>query len=165
MQTVSVAIADLDRDRRSSHERHLEAMPGVSLLADVASNFNATYVTRRSKPRTNITAAENEVARVKRLVPRVLLMDTSMCQDENCELVGTLRQECPGTVVLLVGTESENEELIMKALLAGARGYLSYEDVHKQMSKVADVVSRGEVWMPRKIFGKIMERVQNHEFH
>ena len=163
MQPVSVAIADVDHDRRTRYEYALRGKPDVELLANIASSVDVAFTTRRAKLRTNITVVEDELARVKRLMPRVLLMDIKLCPKENCIMLELLRRECPATLIVLVGDESGNEELIMDALEAGARGYLSHETAHQQFPKVASVVSRGEAWVPRKILGKIMDRVQHRE--
>ena len=163
MQPVSVAIADVDRGRRTKYEHALRGMAGVKLLENVASGVDAVFTTRRAKVRTNVSVIEDELARVKRLMPRVLLMDIKLCPDENCIMLESLHHECPATLVVLVGDESDSEELIMKALEAGARGYLSHEVAHHQFPKVASVVSRGEVWVSRKMLGRVMDRVQHRE--
>jgi DNA-binding NarL/FixJ family response regulator len=165
VQTVSVAISDTNYDRRSSYEYALREMPDVRLLANDESSADIPFTSRRLKSRINMTIVENELARIKRLMPRVLLMDMNLCAEERCEMLESLRRECPETLVVLVGDESGNEELIMNALIAGARGYLSHETVHHHLPKVAKVVHHGEFWVARKMLGTMMDRVKNHELH
>ncbi|MDO8413033.1 MAG: DNA-binding response regulator [Gallionellaceae bacterium] len=165
MHPITVAIADADGNRRIRYEHSLQDDLGVVLLTDVASSNEAEFETRRAKPRTNITVAENELARAMRLNPRVLLVDLNLCSDVNFSMLGSLHRQCPATfVVLLVeGSGSISEEAIMQAMEAGARGYLSRETAHHELAKVAQVVGRGEIWAPRKMLGKIMDRVLRHE--
>ena len=167
MRPVTVAISDIDRSRRTRNEHALRDVSDVTLLTNVTAANGAEFTTRRLKPRTNITIIEDEVARVRRLKPRVLLVDLSLCQDsdENCIMLKSLHHECPATLAVLVGEEAGNEDLIIKALEAGARGYLSYEAVHQHLAKVASVVNNGEVWVSRKMLGKVMDRVQGYELH
>ena len=165
MQTVSVAISDANYERRSSYEYALREMPDVRLLANDESSADILLTSRRSKSRINMTIVENELARIKRLMLRVLLMDMNLCPEDVCEMLEYLRRECSETYVVLVGDESGNEELIMNALIAGARGYLSHETVHHNLPKVAKVVNRGEFWVARKMLGIMMDRVKNHELH
>lgn len=165
MQPVTVAIADADYDRRISYEHSLRDETGVKLLTDIASSNDAKLTTRRAKSRSNIAVSENEVARARRLRPRVLLVDLDLCAEINFSMLASLHRECPETfVVLLVDDDnSTSEETVMKAMEAGARGYLSRETVHRYLSRAAQVIERGEVWVPRKMLGKIMDRVMRHE--
>lgn len=163
MQPVSVAISDTDSDRRIKFEHSLRNETGVKLLTNITSSNDAVFTTRREKSRESISVTENEVARAKRLNPRVLLVDSNLCSDAS--MLESLRQECPGTfVVLLVEDEnSMSEDMIIQAMEAGVRGYLSRENGNRHLSKVAQVVERGEIWAPRRMLGKIMDRVLRHE--
>ena len=165
MQPVTVAVADADSDRRARYEHSLRDELGVVLLTNVASSNDSTLVSRRAKSRAHISATENEVARVKRLKPRVLLVDSNLCSGEDMTMLVSLRRECHETlVVLLVADESSiSEEMIIQAMGAGARGYLSRETAQRNLSRVAQVVERGEIWVPRKMLCKIMDRVLRHE--
>jgi DNA-binding NarL/FixJ family response regulator len=165
MQPVTVAIADADHDRRLIYEQFLRDVPEVALLANGASSGNPVIHNRRAKPRNNITVIEEEVARAKRLLPRVLLVHSSLCPDENYSILRLLNRDCPSTYVVLVGDELANEELIIKALESGARGYVSHETVNQNLAKLASAIDRGEAWVSRKILGKIVNRIHGYETH
>ena len=98
-------------------------------------------------------------------MPRILLVDLNLCAELNSSVLSTLRRECPETyVVLMVDDDSiMSEDLIMQAMEDGARGYIGRETSHRLLSRVAQVVDRGEVWAPRKMLGQMMDRVLNHE--
>jgi len=165
MQPVTVAIADSDRDRRAGCERFLQNELGITLLKNVTSSAEVgndyAFVNRRLKPRNNVTASENEVARIKRLNPHVLLVNLNLCTDEECALLLSLRRECPGSLMVLLTDDSIRDNQIIRVLELGARGYMSYENVQYQLPKAIQVVGRGEAWVPRKMLGNIMDYMLN----
>ena len=165
MQPVTVAIADADSDRRARYEHSLRDELGVVLLTNVTSSNDAMFASRRAKSRAHIPVTENEVARAKRLKPQVLLIDSNLCSGGKFPMLVSLRRECPETfAVLLIDDDcSVSEDMIIQAMDAGARGYLSHEAAQRNLSRVAQVVERGEIWVSRKMLGKIMDRVLRHE--
>ena len=116
MQPVTVAIADADRSRRTMYEQSWRDASDVALLANVVSGDSHTVTDRRRTPRDSVTVIEDEVARAKRLVPRVLLVDMNLCPDEDYSILEQLHNECPLTYVVLMGDEITNDDLIIKAL-------------------------------------------------
>lgn len=174
MQPVTVAIADTDHDRRAGYERFLQGELGISLLTNVASSDEdgdenllsghpdgTGFVNRRFEPRDNVTASEDEVARIKRLKPLVLLVNLNLCSDEDTALLLSLRCECPEALMVLLTDDSAQENHIIQALEIGARGYLKSETAQLHLSKAIQVVGRGEIWVPRKMLGNIMNRMLN----
>jgi DNA-binding NarL/FixJ family response regulator len=165
MQTVTVAVADVDRERRAGYERLLHGEDGITLLSNVGvSNGDRNdhaFVNRRARQRTNILAYENEVARIKRLQPLVMLVNLDLSEDEGHALLLSLRCECPETRIVLLTDDSVQESRIIQALEVGARGYISSETVEMHLLKAIQMVGRGEAWVPRKMLGNIMDRVLN----
>lgn len=164
-QTVTVAIADTDRDRRAGYERFLQDEHGITLLRNVTSGkevgHSNDYLNRRIKPRTDISASEDEVARIKRLNPHVLLVNLNLCADEDYALLLSLRCECPGALMILLADDSVDENKIIQAFKIGARSYLKYETVQHHLSRAIQAVGHGEAWVPRKMMGNIMEYILN----
>jgi DNA-binding NarL/FixJ family response regulator len=62
---------------------------------------------------------------------------------------------------VLLTDDTVNESRILQALEVGAIGYLKNEAVELHLSRAVTVVGRGEAWVPRKMLGKIMDRVLN----
>jgi DNA-binding NarL/FixJ family response regulator len=164
-QPITVAIADIDRDRRAKYERLLEGEPDITLLKDITSGNKASIdhalVNRRLEPRKNVSASENEVARIKRLRPLVLLVNLNLCTNEDYALLLSLRRECPEALIVLLTDDSVNEDQIKRILELGARGYLKNETVQLHLSKAIRVVGRGEAWVSRKMMGDIMSHILN----
>jgi DNA-binding NarL/FixJ family response regulator len=164
-QPVTVAVADADRDRRAGYERLIQGEAGITLLTNVVSSNKAsndgTFVERRLNPRIDVTASEDEVARIKRLKPLVLLVNLNQCADEDCAFLLSLRRECPEALMVLLTDDSILERQIVQALEIGARGFLKYETVQLHLSKAVRVVGRGEAWVPRKMLGDLMGQLLN----
>lgn len=163
-QPVTVAIADVDSDRRAKHERFLQGYMGITVLTNSASSNKVNddghaFVDRRLKPRKKIEENANEVARIKRLNPLVLLVNLNLCTDEDYALLLSLRNECPDVLMVLLTDDSVREDQMQKIIEIGARGYLKYESVQLHLSKAIQVVSRGEAWVPRKMMGNMMNRL------
>jgi DNA-binding NarL/FixJ family response regulator len=165
MQPVTVAIADFDRDRRAGCERFLQNELGVTLLKNVTTSTEVgndyAFVDRRLKPRNNLTASEDEVARIKRLNPHVLLVNINLSADEECALLLSLRRECPGPLIVLLTDDKVRDNQIIQVLELGARGYLKYDTVQLHLSRAVRVVGGGEAWVPRKMLGNIMDHMLN----
>jgi DNA-binding NarL/FixJ family response regulator len=164
-QLVTVAIADTDHDRRARYERFLQGELDIRLLTNATSGIEARndheFVNRRLKPRTNVAASDDEVARIKRLKPLVLLVNLNLFNDEDYTLLLSLRRECPEALIILLADDSVQENKIIQALEIGARSYLKYETVQLHLSKAIRAVGRGEAWVPRKMLGEILDRVLN----
>ena len=73
--------------------------------------------------------------------------------------MGALHREYPETLVVLLTDKSAKEEEIMQALANGARGCLDHEAAPSYFLKAVRVVDRGEIWVTRKMLGKIMDKV------
>jgi len=159
MQPITVAIADSDWRRRTIFEQSLQGEQGIRMLTNNATNGGNVVQDRRLTPRVNITAVEDVVARTRRLNPRILLANLNQCTDEGCAMLVSLRQECPETLVVLLADESAQEDQIMLALAKGARGCVNPKSDPTHFSKAAQMIDRGEAWVPRKMLGKIMDEV------
>ncbi len=159
MQPITVAIADENAARREKFEDALQGEQGIRVLTNTTTEGHMT-TDRRQVSRDNISAIEDIVARVRRLNPRILLADLEQCAEADCAMLTSLRAECPETLVVLLSDESlQKEEQLMHALASGARGYLNPATDQIHLSKVVQAIDRGEAWVPRKMLGKIMERV------
>lgn len=164
-QPVSVAIADTNRNRRTQYERFLQSEMGIKLLTNAASNINTDdgrmVADRRLSPRSDVSASEDEVARIKRLNPFVLLVNLNLCTDDDYALLLSLRSECPEALMVLLADDTVREDQMLRIMEIGARGYLKYEAVQLHLSKAIRVVGRGEAWVPRKMMGDMMDRLLN----
>ena len=155
MQMVTVAIADTDPGRREKLEQSLQSEQDITVLTNVMSEMSSK---RRLKLRTDITEIEDVIARIGRLKPRILFVNL----DESTggiALLEALHREYPDTLVVLLTDKSVKEEEILQALANGARGCMDHEAAPSYFLKAVRVVDRGEIWVTRKMLGKIMGKV------
>ena len=164
-QQITVAIADIGGHQRLAYENLLQDERGITLLRDVASGseFGGDHglVNRRLKQRTNTSVNANEVARIKRLNPLVLLVNVNDFSDEDQELLISLRRECTDALILLLADSSVQENHLLESLELGTRGYLKNGTAQSHLSKAVQVVGRGDIWVPRKMLTNAMGRMLN----
>ena len=159
MQAITVAIVDVDQENCVQLEQSLQKEKGrIEVLREVTSGFDS-MVERRLTPRTELTRVENIIARIRRLKPRVLLVNIKRLPDVIDDLLTTLRKQCPETLILLLIDNTIGERVIMKALINGACGYLEENADASSLSKAVYAVDKGEAWVPRRMLAKIMDRI------
>jgi len=159
MQTVTVAIADTDAGRRAKLEQSLQEGPGIEVLTDVMSDRDDIAAGHEPEPHKNLVSTEDVVARITQLKPRILFVNLDLSIERECALLEALHRTCPETLVLLLTDKLVQEEQIIQALANGARGCLSHEADPFYFLKAVRVVDRGEIWVTRRMLGKIMDRV------
>jgi DNA-binding NarL/FixJ family response regulator len=160
MEIITVAIADEDNERLEKFEHSLKGEQGIRVLTNEKTREGEMTVDRRLNSRTNVSAIDNVVARIRRLNPRILLANMKQCTDADCAMLVSLRRECPETLVVLLADDNvPQEDKVMQALASGARGYLNMEKDSMHLSKAMQVIDRGEAWVPRKMLGNIMNQV------
>ena len=158
MKKVTVAIADTDPERREKLEQSLQGEQDIKVLTNIISNETEISGERRLISRTDITEIEDVVARIGRLKPRILFVNL----DESTggfALLEALHREYPETLMVLLTDKSAKEREIIQALASGVRGCLDHEAAPAYFLKAVRVIDRGEVWVTRKMLGKIMDEV------
>ena len=158
METITVAIADTDLDRRSKLEQSLQGEQDIKVLTNVISDGGPLIADRRINPRTDITEFEDVIARIGRLKPRVLFVNLDQSTG-GFALFEALHREYPETLLVLLTDKSAKDEEIMQALANGACGYLPHEAAPAHFLKAVRTIDRGEIWVTRKMLGKIMDKV------
>src|SRR5215472_12951232 len=76
------------------------------------------------------------------------------------EVVATLKAARPGLRIILMGA-GIGEENILKAIAAGAKGYIDEAADPTEFAQAFRAVSQGSVWAPRRVLSLIIERVSN----
>lgn len=163
---VTVAIADTDPGRRTKLEQFLQGEHDIRVLTNILSNegdvsSDRSDISVRDQTDSDKTpsAIDQVVARIIQLKPRILFVNLDLSIEGDCALLEALHRECPETRVLLLTDKSVQEEQIIQALANGARGCLSHETDPFYLLKAVRVVDRGEIWVTRRMLGKIMDRV------
>ena len=73
------------------------------------------------------------------------------------DLMATLKATRPGLRIIVTG--SGDEATILKAIVAGAKGYVDEAASPAEFVQAVRVVSQGSIWAPRHVFCMFIERV------
>ena len=84
------------------------------------------------------------------LKPDVVLLDISMPELDGIQVIPIIKQKSPETKALML-TASMDQDKILEALKAGAKGYLSKNTTISGLIKAIKVVNKGQLWVERKL--------------
>jgi DNA-binding NarL/FixJ family response regulator len=79
---------------------------------------------------------------------------------ESFDLLARLKAAHPHLKLIVMGSESD-EETIISAIAAGAKGYLDETATPAQVIMCIDVVASGSIWAPRKVLSEFVDRMLN----
>jgi DNA-binding NarL/FixJ family response regulator len=139
MSLTTVLIADFDKAGRVTCRRLLQPEKKIRVVGEVRSGLEA------------MTAAA-------KLKPRVLLLEPSAGGSMGVSLVSTILEKSPKTRIILL-SERASEADILDALSQGALGYLAKDRLPTSLARVVRAVAAGEAWVPRRMVGRIIDRL------
>jgi DNA-binding NarL/FixJ family response regulator len=76
---------------------------------------------------------------------------------ESYVLLGRLRTRHPEMKAIVMSAESD-DEAIMNAISAGAKGWLEETATPEQILQAVDIVLSGSIWAPRRVLSKLVDR-------
>jgi DNA-binding NarL/FixJ family response regulator len=123
-EAVRVLLADDQRLVRESLGTLLGLLPGIDLVASASDG-------------------EEAVALAEEHVPDVVLMDLRMPRVDGIEATRRLRERQPGVRVIALTTYADDES-VLGALRAGARGYLTKDASSEDIRNAILTVAKGE---------------------
>lgn len=82
--------------------------------------------------------------------------------NESLDLLARLKAARPKLRLIVVGAGAD-EETIMSAIAAGAKGYLEETAKPDQVVMCIEVVQSGSIWAPRKVLSAFVDRMLNPE--
>jgi DNA-binding NarL/FixJ family response regulator len=74
------------------------------------------------------------------------------------ESLGVIRKARPDIRMIVIGPEGD-EELVIKAIVAGARGYLDLTAGPDMVRQAIEVVTSGSIWAPRRLLSRLIDRL------
>lgn len=92
---------------------------------------------------------------VKELKPDVALVDLRMPEMDGLQAIEQIRAEVPQVAVLILTTYNE-DELMLRGLQAGARGYLLKESSQETLLHAIRAAARGEMLMQPNVMARIL---------
>jgi len=75
-----------------------------------------------------------------------------------------LKAACPGLRIIVTGSGAD-DETILKALAAGAKGYVDQAAAPLEFVQAIRLVNQGSVWAPRRVLSTFIERVATSPGH
>jgi DNA-binding NarL/FixJ family response regulator len=101
-------------------------------------------------------SAKEALLEVQRIQPDVVLMDLRMPEMEGTEAIAELRRIQPD-IRILVLTNYEADEDILRALQAGAMGYLLKNTPHEEIVQAVEMVYENKRCVPPNIAQRLLE--------
>lgn len=89
------------------------------------------------------------------LNPDLVILDMALPELNGLEILPIIKQKNPETRCLIL-TDTRDERTTIKAIRAGAKGYLSKNTNTSDIIKAIRVVCQGEFWIERKIVNKFL---------
>ncbi|MCB9134146.1 MAG: response regulator transcription factor [Anaerolineales bacterium] len=92
---------------------------------------------------------------VPQLNPDVILMDLQMPRMDGITAIGHLRREHPHVAIVILTTFNE-DELMLRGLQAGARGYLLKDTDRQTLLDTITAAARGETLLKPEILSRVL---------
>jgi len=124
MNKIRVLLADDHQLMRSGIRLMLEREPDISVVGEASDGREA-------------------VALAKSLRPHVIVMDIGMPNLNGIEAANQMTQENPELAIMIVSMHPD-ETYVLRALKAGARGYLLKDSAEADLIKAVHVVANGK---------------------
>ncbi|MGA2328764.1 MAG: response regulator transcription factor [Bryobacteraceae bacterium] len=123
---VRILLADDHAILRSGLRRILESYPGFVVAAEAASGAEAVALAREHQP-------------------DVAIVDVGMPGLNGIEATAQILRRSPLTAVLILSMHSD-ERYVVRALKAGARGYLLKDSVERELVQAIQAIHAGETF-------------------
>ncbi|MGB2899608.1 MAG: response regulator transcription factor [Candidatus Acidiferrum sp.] len=96
------------------------------------------------------------VQKAKELKPDVAVVDIGMPELDGVEVARQIRETVPDTKVLVLSMH-ESDQMVRRALEAGARGYLLKSDLTECLAKAVQAVAEGKRFLTPKVSEIVLE--------
>jgi NarL family two-component system response regulator YdfI len=99
---------------------------------------------------------------VKESQPDVVLMDIRMPGMDGLEALEHLREHWPQIAVIILTTYNE-DELLIRGLRAGARGYLLKDTSRETLFQAIRVAARGEMLVQPEVMARVLSHAPSRD--
>jgi DNA-binding NarL/FixJ family response regulator len=138
--TIGVLLADDHPVVREGLRGMLAAEPGIDVVGEAASGDEAVAVTRA-------------------LRPDVILMDLRMPRGDGVSAITRIRADLPEARIIVLTTYDTDAD-ILRAVEAGATGYLLKDTPRAELARAIRAAARGETVLAPAVAGRLMTRVR-----
>jgi len=133
---ITIILADDHAVVRDGLRFLLEAQPDLTVIGDAANGREAVH-------------------QVAQHCPDVAILDIAMPELNGIEAMRQIYEVCPDTQVIILSMYATTEH-ILRALQAGARGYLLKESAGAEVVEAVRAVSAGQHHLSQKISDKVL---------
>ncbi len=105
---------------------------------------------------------EEAIEKFRRYRPDVTLMDLQMPNLDGTQAIIRITQEFPDAKIIVLSTYSGDIQ-VLKAIKAGARGYIGKGHVHRELLEAIRSVHAGHKRLPSEIAAELAEHVADEE--
>ena len=95
------------------------------------------------------------IRKVRRLRPDIVIMDILMAGLNGIEAAGQICRECPATRVIMLSMQSSSESIV-RALKAGASGYLLKESAGRELVNAIHEIHAGRRYLSPKVSEQVI---------
>jgi DNA-binding NarL/FixJ family response regulator len=131
MQVIRVLLADDHTLVRAGFRRLLEGIPGIQVVGEASDGRDALLMIETQRP-------------------DMVLMDIGMTGLNGLEATARVTHDLPGIRVIILSMHSD-KEYVLKALRAGASGYLLKDADINQFEMAIKAVAEGETFLSPSI--------------
>ena len=140
MESIRVLIADDHPVVRAGLQGMLLGQPDIQVVGEAATGTEA-------------------IALAQRLRPNVVLMDLRMPEMDGVSATVRIREQQPETHVLVLTTYDGDAD-ILRAVEAGATGYLLKDAPRDDLFKAVRAAAAGDSFLATTVANRVMERVR-----
>lgn len=137
MKQIRILLADDHNVIRRGLRLLLESQPGFSVVAEAADGRQAVEQALATKP-------------------DVVVLDISMPQLSGTEAAQRITESLPGTAIVVLSMHSD-EGYVLRALRAGAKGYLVKDSAEGDLIEAIRAVSQGRSFFSPEISRMLVE--------
>lgn len=136
MSPIRVMITDDHLIVREGLRLILETTEGIEIVGEASDGAECLHL-------------------VPKLKPDVILMDLQMPRMDGITAIGHLRREHPEIAIVILTTFNE-DELMIRGLQAGARGYLLKDTNRTNLLDTIQAAARGETLLKPEILARLL---------
>jgi len=141
MDKIKILMADDHPVVRAGIRGMLETQPDFEVVAEAENGFEA-------------------VEQVAKLNPDVVLMDLRMPEMEGVEAIGIIKERHP-EIHILVLTTYDTDADIVRAVEAGATGYLLKDAPRDELFRAVRATAKGETVLAPPVAARLMGKVRD----
>lgn len=141
MTAIRIVLADDHLLVRAGVRSLLEAIDGTKVVGEAGNGREV-------------------LALAKSLDPDLVVMDITMRELNGIDATAQLRAASPRTRVLILSMHS-SEEFLLRAIRAGANGYVVKDAAPDELASAVAAVMRGEVYLSTKVSGHALAALRH----